>query len=128
MPYWSIYCLYCLGYISDALLECIPHSKRANPGYHLLFRAQAGAAIACPYCNRLIGFDDAGQLRVPLTGWPVFRYGRAELELKKLTDGEPPNVLLSDWALRQRFTQPGTHFPLCNYTYAEDAPTNETVT
>ena len=24
MPYWSIYCIYCSGYISDALMECIP--------------------------------------------------------------------------------------------------------
>ena len=24
MPYWSIYCLWCNGYIVDALLECVP--------------------------------------------------------------------------------------------------------
>jgi hypothetical protein len=116
-----------MGYISDALLECVPHPKRATQAYILLFRAQAGVAIACPYCNGFIGFDHAGQPRVPLPGWPVLRYGRAELEMKKLTDGEPPDVLLPDWALRQRFTQPGTHAPLCNYTYAEDAPVDETV-
>ena len=24
MPYWSVYCVWCGGYISDALLECVP--------------------------------------------------------------------------------------------------------
>jgi hypothetical protein len=38
MPYWSIFCLYCQGYIADALLECVPVPKRANPAYRLLFR------------------------------------------------------------------------------------------
>lgn len=128
MPYWSIHCLYCLGYISDALLECIPPLKRSSQAYGLLSRARAGAAFACPYCNNLIGFDDSGKPQVPQRGWPVFRYGRAELEIKKRADGEPPNVLISEWALRQRFTQPGTHSPFQDYTYAEDAPIDETVT
>ena len=127
MPYWSVYCLYCLGYISDALLECIPNSKRMTQAYLLLSRARAGAALACPYCNSPIGFDDSGKPQVPQHGWPVFRYGRAELETKRLAAGEPPEVLLPDCALRQRFTQPGTHRPLCNYIYAEDAPIDETV-
>jgi hypothetical protein len=126
MPYWSIYCLYCSGYIADALLECLPAAKRSNPAYRLLFQAQAGAALACPYCNGLIGFDDQHRPRVPEQGWPVFRYGAAELELKKQADGEPAGVALQDWALRHRFTQPGSHNPLSNYTYAEHAPSDET--
>ncbi len=28
IPYWSVYCLYCGGYIADALLECVPAAKR----------------------------------------------------------------------------------------------------
>jgi hypothetical protein len=127
MPYWSIYCLYCLGYISDALLECVPDSKRSSAAYRRLFYGQSGAALACPYCNGLIGFDDAGRPQAPRSGWPVFRYGQVELEIKKRSDGEPPDTPLSEWALRHRFTQPGTSKPLCDYTYAEQAPDDESV-
>ena len=69
MPYWSIYCLYCHGYITDALLECLPAGKRTHPGYQLLFQAQPGAVLACPYCNGLFGFDTAGTPRAPVSGW-----------------------------------------------------------
>jgi len=127
MPYWSVYCLYCQGYIIDALLECVPAGRHGEPGYKLLFQAKPGAALACPYCNGLIGFDDAGRPTAPEPGWPVFRYGEAELEVKKAADGEPPATPLADWALRCRFVQPGTHQPLTNYTYAEHAPPDETV-
>jgi hypothetical protein len=127
MPYWSIYCVLCHGYIADALLECIPSAKRSEATYKLLFFAQPGAVLACPYCNGFIGFDDTGQPRVPPSGWPVFRYGQAELEVKKQADGEPGATSLPDWALRHRFTRPGTHWPLSNYTYAEHVPPDETV-
>jgi hypothetical protein len=127
MPYWSVYCLYCRGYIADALLECVPTAKRSSTVYPLLFHARAGAALTCPYCNGLIGFDDTGHPQVPRAGWPVFRYGRAELEVKKQADGEPPHAPLAAWALQHRFTQPGTHSPFCNYTYAEQALPDETV-
>jgi hypothetical protein len=127
MPYWSIYCLHCGGYLADALLECVPAGKRSDPAFKLLFNAQPGAALACPYCNGLIAFDQAGQPQAPASGWAVFRYGLAELEVKKLTDGEPPTTPLPVWALRHRFTRPGTHQPLTEYTYAEQAPTDETV-
>jgi hypothetical protein len=127
MPYWSIYCLYCRGYIADALLECLPAAKRTSAAYRLLFQAQPGGALACPYCNGLIGFDQTGQPQVPQSGWPVFRYGLAELEIKKQVDGKPPQMILTDWALRNRFTQPGTYNPFSSYTYAEQAPPDETV-
>jgi hypothetical protein len=127
MPYWSIHCPYCHGYITDALLECVPAGKRAHPAYRLLFQAQPGAALACAYCNRLFGFDKAGTPIAPTSGWPVFRYGRAELEVKKQADGEPAGTPLADWALRQRFTQPGTHQPFSAYTYAEQVPPDEAV-
>jgi hypothetical protein len=127
MPYWSIYCLYCRGYLADALLECLPSAKRLSPAYRLLFHARAGAALACPYCNGLISFDDNGQPQVPRPGWPVFRYGQAELEIKKQADGEPPDSPLADWALRHRFIRPGTHDPFGDYTYAEQAPPDEVV-
>jgi hypothetical protein len=104
-----------------------PAAKRSEPAYRLLFFAQPGAALACPYCSGFIGFDDTGRPRSPDSGWPVFRYGRAELEAKKLADGEPPATSLPDWALRHRFTQPGTHAPLSGYPYAEQAPSDETV-
>jgi hypothetical protein len=127
MPYWSIYCLYCHGYIADALLECVPAGKRSEPAFRFLFNAQPGAALACPYCGGLVSFDDAGRPRPPQTGWPVFRYGQAELENKKQSDGEGATTPLSVWALRYRFTQPGTHQPLTQYTYAEHAPPHESV-
>ena len=127
MPYWSILCLYCQGYISDALLECVPVSRRSDPAYRLLFRALPGGALACPYCNRPIGFDEAGQPRVPPPEWPIFRYGRAELECKRQSDGESAEIPLADWALRHRFTKPGTNQPLSGYTYAEETPDDESV-
>src|SRR5262245_16168143 len=102
-------------------------SGKTIAAYRQLFHARAGAALACAYCNGLIGFDDRGQPRIPEPGWPVFRYGRAELEVKKQADGEPPHAPLADWALRCRFTQPGTHDPFGNYVYAEQAPPDETV-
>ncbi len=40
MPYWSIYCLYCRGYIADALLECLPAAKRSMAAYRLLFQTK----------------------------------------------------------------------------------------
>jgi hypothetical protein len=127
MPYWSVYCLYCRGYIADALLECVPVDKQSSPAFKFLFSARPGAALACPYCNGLFGFDDAGQPHRPQSGWPVFRYGQAELGMKRQADGEPPTTSLPDWAMRHRFTQPGTHQPLTEYTYAEQAPPDETV-
>jgi hypothetical protein len=127
MPYWSIYCVFCRGYIADALLECLPATARAIAAYRQLFHMQPGAALACPYCNNLIGFDGVHQPRPAEGGWPVFRYGRSELEAKKQADGEPAQTSLADWALRHRFTQPGTHRPFENYLYAEQAPPDEIV-
>jgi len=127
MPYWSVWCIYCSGYIVDALLECLPAHQQGHLAYRLLFNARQGAALACPYCNGLLGFDSHGQPQRPLSGWPVFRYGRAELEAKKQADGEPAQTTLTDWALRHRFTQPGTHPPFSEYTYAEQAPPDEAV-
>jgi hypothetical protein len=75
----------------------------------------------------LIGFDDNGKPRAPQTGWPVFRYGRAELEAKQQSDGEPLTTSLEDWALRYRFVRPSARLPLGNYSYAEQAPPDETV-
>ena len=127
MPYWSIYCAFCGGYIADALLECVPAQRRTTEAYRLLFQARPGAAYACPYCNGLLGFDDLGRPRAARSGWPVFRFGRAELEMKKEADGEPASTTLEAWALRHRFIEPGTHVPLTGYTYAEQAPPNEVV-
>jgi hypothetical protein len=127
MPYWAIFCLYCQGYISDALLECLPPVKKAHPAYPSLFSRKPGAALACPYCNGLIGFDASEQPRVPEPGWPVFRYSRVELESKKLDDGANPAASLGDWASAFRFTKPGTHPPFGSYTYAEQAPVDENV-
>lgn len=127
MPYWSIFCLYCSGYIADALLECVPSERRAAPEFLKLFHREPGAAIACPYCGKLIGFDVGGEPCVPESGWAVFRYGMAELDLKRASDGEGPNCSLQEWAGRHRFTSPGSHLALAEYTYAEHAPPNETV-
>ena len=126
MPYWSIFCLYCNGYIADALLECIPAGKRSNPRFRQLFNAETGAALSCPYCNELMGFE-TGRPIVPQPGWPVFRYGLAELEIKRQADGEPASTSLAEWALRHRFSRPGTHSPLTGYTYAEQVPPDEVV-
>lgn len=127
MPYWSVFCFYGRGHIVDALLECIPGARRSEAGYQLLWHAKPGAALACPYCGSLLGFDDQGSPHAAQSGWPVFRYGLAELEAKKLADGEPAATPLAEWALRHRFTRPGTHPPFAGYLYAEQAPANEAV-
>jgi hypothetical protein len=44
---------FCRGHITDALLECVPGRKRQSPAYWRLFKAQPGAAFACPCCNGL---------------------------------------------------------------------------
>jgi hypothetical protein len=67
MPHWSIFCLYCQGYIADALLECIPVGQRSAPAFRPLFNGQPGGALDCPSYDGLIGFDDDGQ--------PSFRSG-----------------------------------------------------
>ncbi len=127
MPYWAIFCFYCQGYISDALLECLAPNKKSHAAFRTLFFRKPGAALACPYCNGLIGFDDFKQPRVPEAGWPVFRYSQVELELKKRDDGAAPAASLTDWASVFRFSKPGTHQPFASYTYAEQAPPDETV-
>jgi hypothetical protein len=127
MPYWSIFCLYCQGYIADALLECVPASRRRSSSYLCMLGARPGVALACPYCGGLIGFDESGQPCQPSSGWPVFRYGLAELRAKMLADGEPESTHLTEWALRHRFTRPGIRPPLSEYVYAEQAPPDETV-
>jgi hypothetical protein len=126
-PYWGIYCLYCQGYILDALLECLPADKKRHAAFKLLFAGDPGAALACPYCNGFISFNDSGQPCAPESGWPVFRYAKTELEQKKFDDYELPSTSLATWALKHRFIQPGAHLPLVNYVYAEQAPPNETV-
>src|SRR5438874_2635983 len=70
----------CQGFIIDALLECLPAQRRQEPAYRLLFQAQPGAALACPYCNGLLGFDNSGNPQPPQSGWPIFHYGKAVLE------------------------------------------------
>ena len=127
MPYWGIYCLYCQGYILDALLECLPPQQKSHQAYRLLFNGLPGAALACPYCGGFIGFNDAGKPVIPQNGWPVFRYAQTELELKRQEDNEPAGTPLPVWALKHRFMQPGSQQPLVNYIYAEQLPTNETV-
>ena len=127
MPYWGVYCVLCGGYLADALLKCVPLIRRSDPAFRSLFLERPGGALACPYCDGLIGFNDAGRLQIAPSGWPVFRYGRTESERKRQADDEPSEVTLADWALRHRFTKPGQHLPLKGYTYAEDAPADETV-
>ena len=127
MPYWAIFCLYCQGYISDALLECLPPDKKLHPAFRFLFDRKPGGALVCPYCSGLIGFDDFEQPSLPETGWPVFRYSQAELESKKRDDGAAPSASIADWARAFRFTKPGTHEPFASYAYAEQAPADETV-
>lgn len=127
MPYWSIYCVFCSGYLQDALLECIPDEKRSEPAFRRLFKCEPGAAIACPYRGSLFGFDDDGKPKIAEPGWPVFRYGLAKLEEKKAADGEAATASLTDWALKHRVQQPGTHLPFTDYTYAEQATAHETV-
>jgi hypothetical protein len=126
MPYWSIYCVFCSGFVQDELLECVPDRMRSEVAFRRLLKCEPGAALACPYCGGLLGFDDDGKSKIADSGWPVYRYGLEKLEEKKVDDGETA-MSLTDWALKHRFLQPGTHLPFTDYTYAEHAPPNEIV-
>jgi predicted DNA-binding antitoxin AbrB/MazE fold protein len=84
-----------------------------------------GAAFPCPYCGILLGFDE--NHKTPVSGWPVIRYGMAELQLRRDADGEPSHVSLADWRRKHRWLEPGTHYPLSEYSYAEQAPADEIV-
>src|SRR5437773_8813548 len=112
MPHLEVLCLYCGGIIRDLLLECVPSVKRASMAYAILMDLKPGAAFPCPYCGQLLGLDDHRQPQVPQTGWPVIRYGSAELERRKEFDGEPPHVSLAEWARKNYWIEPGTHAPL----------------
>ena len=116
-----------LGDIRDLLLECVPKAKKASAAYALLMDLKPGAAFPCPYCSRLLGFDDNHKLRIPQPGWPVIRYGQSDVQLRKEFDGEPPHLSLADWARKNHWIEPGTHYPLSEYQYAEQAPANEVV-
>src|SRR6266545_52249 len=109
MPPWFISCHHCQGEIRDALLECLPLERQTSVEYTKLFNRMPGAAIACPYCNKLIGFGPQGAPQNPETGWPVFRYSRAALELKRAADGLSGTTSLCEW-----YTQ-------C-YLFPEDVP------
>lgn len=130
-PYFAQPCPACAGYISDSLLECLPTGKASraadSPEGRRLRMAQAGVALACPYCNTPIGFDQSGQLIHAPAGWPLLRYSRAAVEQKMQDEGIPPGTTLEQWAVTTRFDQPGSHQPLVNYLFAEQAPSDETV-
>jgi hypothetical protein len=127
MPYWSVFCVLCRGYIADALLECLPPAKFDGPEGKLLRADSSGVALACPYCGGLIGFNANRQLIAAPSGWPVLRYSRAKLEEKKTDDGEPAQVSVSEWALRVRFDRPGSHRAFESYRFAEEVADAETV-
>src|SRR5262249_17232996 len=124
-PYFSLPCPVCQGHISDALLECLPPgsgSRGADSSEGILLRSEKpGAALACPYCNTPIGFDPNRKLMRAPVGTPLLRYSRAELERKKVLDGAPASATLEQWGLLYRFDRPGTHQPLVNYLFAEQA-------
>ncbi len=103
MPCWSIFCLYCRGYIADALLECVPASKRSAPAYRLLSRLRPGPPSRVRIATISSALMMPGRPRALGSGWPVFRYGRAELEIKRQADGEPADVSLANWALPASF-------------------------
>ena len=93
----------------------------------MLMELNPGAAFPCPYCGILLGFDENHKLKTPVSGWPVIRYGMAELQLRKDVDGEPAHVSLADWGRKHRWLEPGAHYPLSEYSYAEQAPADEVV-
>ena len=53
MPYWSVYCVFCSGYIIDALLECVPAQNRLLPSFRSLFKMEPGAELAWQHDARL---------------------------------------------------------------------------
>ena len=104
-----------------------PSLETIRPGVSAFVQGRTGSRLCLSLCKSLLGFDDNREPQAPQPGWPVFRFGRTELEIKKGADGEPAATSLTDWALKHRFTQPGTHQPLTEYTYAEHVPADETV-
>jgi hypothetical protein len=127
--HWKSFCHHCGEPIYDFLIECVPLEKQKHPAYGHLLRAEPGAAFACPYCDGLLGFSGMYQpLERPESGRPVFRYGQQELEEKKRSDGVHSGAL-ADWYRNHRLPAPTacTREPFRNYTYASQAPANETV-
>src|SRR2546430_461192 len=55
-PYWGKMCVLCGGYISDSLLECLAPGSYSSADGKTLGMERPGVALACPYCNGLIGF------------------------------------------------------------------------
>ena len=96
---------------------------RVSPAPQVRAWSRSRVSVLCGF----LGFDDDGKPRIAEPGWPVFRYGLAKLEDKKLADGEPVTASLTDWALKHRFQQPGSHLPFADYTYAEQATAHEVV-
>ena len=128
MPYWSVFCLYCGGYIADALLECLPAGKRSRRGLSIVVPGPSGQ-LRWPVRIATVSSDSMTTASPRSPG----RDGRSSAmdgrswRSRSGADGEPPDVSLEDWALRHRFRQPGTHDPFRGYTYAEQAPLDETV-
>jgi hypothetical protein len=127
MPHLRIICLICGGIIRDLLLECVPRAKRSTTAYNTLVNLNPGAAFPCPYCGSLLGLDENRNCRFPLSGWPVLRYGIAELGQRKDYDAEPGDVSLEEWARKHHWLEPGTHEPLSGYQYADHVSPDETV-
>jgi len=126
LPPWFIACPRCGERIEDALLECIPVVRQRGPEYRLLFTCRPGAAIACPFCNGLIGFDAEGNPTEPSSGWPVVRYSRELLEMKREHD-ECSQMTLCAWYTHRGLGRPGDREPFTDYTYSQNAPPDETV-
>jgi hypothetical protein len=47
--------------IRDLLAEMVPNADQATPEFRALVGQMPGGAITCPYCQRAVEYDLAGQ-------------------------------------------------------------------
>lgn len=132
MPWWlDFFCPHCKGILRDGLFECFPKDRQGSAECLLLDDCKPGAAFACPYCNGLIGFRLDKKPQKAETSWPVLRYDRDALNRKREQDGFSAQIPLGEWYTQARLWEddrpPVGYPPFGCYTYAEDAPANETV-
>jgi len=102
------------------LLECAcPFRRGSKPAFPLLCRARPGAALACPYSQRIVSAsDDTGPNRAPGLGVAVFDKGACGLEIQERNREATANhvVLPGGWAIEIALSRWNAH-PFSGYTF-----------
>jgi hypothetical protein len=98
----------------------VSNADQATPEFRALIRQTPGGAITCPYCQRAVEYDGAGQNLMPSVRTPL-RYSRVKMELRAADYGSqktPPErgITPEQWVAEEKL-MPGA---LQGYVYVED--------